>query len=153
MTRGPNIRLAIAEERTKLEALQFRASLKNAGDRDALLANPDAIELPLDQILRSQVFVAEQDCSLVGFAAVLDRDDGQTELDALFVEPACWRRGIARALVARCAEYGRVSGARSLYVIGNPHSAGFYTSCGFEEHGTQQTRFGIGLLMSKRITI
>jgi GNAT superfamily N-acetyltransferase len=151
MISGLNIRLAVVEERTELEALQLRASLRNQGDREALLANPDAIHLPLDQILRCQVFVAEQDCSLAGFAAVLDRDDGQTELDALFVEPACWRRGIARALVARCAEYGRVSGAHSLHVIGNPHSAGFYASCGFEEHGTQQTRFGIGLLMSKRI--
>jgi N-acetylglutamate synthase-like GNAT family acetyltransferase len=151
MTFGPSIRLAVAEERTKLEALQFRASLQNARDRDALLANPDAIQLALGQILRSQVFVAEQDCSLAGFAAVQDRDDGQTELDALFVEPTCWRRGIARALLARCAEYGRASGAHSLHVVGNPHSAGFYTSCGFEEHGTQQTRFGIGLLMSKRI--
>lgn len=38
------IRLALPSEQRALEALQMRASLSNPGDRDALLANPDAIE-------------------------------------------------------------------------------------------------------------
>ena len=33
-----------------LESLQWRASLGNPGDRDALLANPDAIALMIEQI-------------------------------------------------------------------------------------------------------
>ena len=44
------VRRAIASEREALEALQRRASLENRGDRDALLANPDAIELPAANI-------------------------------------------------------------------------------------------------------
>ena len=44
------VRAAVASEQKQLEALQWRASLNNAGDRDALLAHPDAIELPLEQI-------------------------------------------------------------------------------------------------------
>jgi hypothetical protein len=37
------IRSALLSEQKQLEALQLRASLSNEGDRDALLANPDAI--------------------------------------------------------------------------------------------------------------
>jgi len=48
--RGFLIRQAVASEQKELEELQLRASLTNAGDRDALLAHPDAIELPLAQI-------------------------------------------------------------------------------------------------------
>jgi len=40
------IRPAVMSERQALEALQRRAALHNPGDGDALLANPDAIELP-----------------------------------------------------------------------------------------------------------
>lgn len=55
-----SIRLALPVERRDLEQLQWRASLNNPGDRVALLANPDAIALPLEQIESGQVFVAEE---------------------------------------------------------------------------------------------
>ena len=70
------VRPAIASEQKALEALQRRASLNNPGDREALLANPDAIDLPLRQIKRGGVFVAEVAGSVVGFAAILPREDG-----------------------------------------------------------------------------
>jgi len=43
------IRRALPVERASLEALQWRPSLANSGDRDSLLANPDAIALPVEQ--------------------------------------------------------------------------------------------------------
>ena len=118
MTSSLSIRLAVAGERGELEALQWRSSLNNSGDRDALLANPDAIVLPVEQIAVGQVFVAERDSKIVGFAAVLPRADGETELDGLFVEPNIWRHGIGRTLVDRCAEHAIASGATVLYVVG-----------------------------------
>src|SRR5215472_8446746 len=101
------IRQAAVSEQKDLEDLQLRASLTNAGDRDALLAHPDAIELPLAQIAAGGVFVAEWNGAIVGFAAVEPRADGESELDALFVDPHMRRRGIARLLVAHCAEVAR----------------------------------------------
>ena len=124
-------RLAIVAEQKDLEALQWRASLNNPGDREALLANPDAIELPLSQIENGHVFVAERDGVTVGFAAVLPRDDGQMDLDALFVEPDAWQQGIRKILLSRCAEAARTHGAGALHVVGNPHAKGFYRTCGF----------------------
>ena len=78
------------QELQELEALQWPASLRNPGDREALLANADAIEIPIEQIERGQLFVAETVGLISGFAAILLRDDGDTELDALFVEPDKW---------------------------------------------------------------
>jgi len=69
-----------------------------------LLAHPDAIELPLAQIAAGGVFVAEWNGTIVGFAAVEPRADGESELDALFVDPNMRRRGIARSLVEYCAK-------------------------------------------------
>ena len=134
-----------------LEDLQRRASLNNEDDRAALLANPDAIVLPLRQIEEGRVFVAELHGTIVGFAAVEPRDDGQTELDGLFVEPNIWRSGIGRRLVDHCCVYARSGGAEILHVVGNPHAAEFYRACGFETVGAQQSPFGVGFLMEKHL--
>jgi N-acetylglutamate synthase-like GNAT family acetyltransferase len=145
------IRSARVEERASLEALQWRASLANPGDRDALLANPDAIVLPVEQITDGQVFVAERDDVIIGFAAILSRADGNAELDALFVEPNLWKAGVGRLLVEHCARAARGNAARILHVVGNPHAEGFYTACGFRTTGTVETRFGGGLAMQLAI--
>lgn len=73
------------------------------------------------------------------------REDGDAELDELFVEPHLWKRGIGRHLVDSIAEVARVRQAGFLHVIGNPHAEGFYFSCGFHVTGTVDTRFGTGL--------
>jgi GNAT superfamily N-acetyltransferase len=145
------IRRAIAAERKTLEALQWRASLGNEGDRDALLRHPDAIDMPLEQIAAGGVFVLEQDGAIVGFSAILQRDDGDTELDALFVEPAIQRQGIGRKLIEHCAEMARSAGSSALHVVGNFHAKQFYLACGFIIVGTFETRFGLGLLMRKTL--
>jgi len=139
------IRPAVTADREALEALQLRASLSNPGDREALLAHPDAIELPLQQISAGHVFVAEQHATIVGFSAVLPRDDRDTDLDGLFVEPDLWSHGIGRLLVEHCVGFARAHGSSALHVVGNPHAQGFYTACGFELLGHVDTRFGVGL--------
>jgi N-acetylglutamate synthase-like GNAT family acetyltransferase len=148
---GKLIRRAIVSEQKELEALQLRASLTNAGDRDAVLAHPDAIELPAQQIAEGNVFVSERNGAIVGFAALLPREDGQVELDALFVDPTTRRCGIGRSLVEHCIQIVRAQGSGALCVVGNPHAYDFYTACGFDVLGTTETRFGPGLLMRKLV--
>lgn len=145
------VRPAVVSEQKLLEALQLRASLTNAGDRDAILAHPDAIEVPLEQIAAGQVLVAEWKGAITGFSAVVSRADGQTEIDALFVEPDFRRHGIGRLLVEYCAEAARQQGSTALHVIGNPHAEDFYLACGFRMIGTSETRFGVGLLFKKML--
>jgi GNAT superfamily N-acetyltransferase len=98
------IRNAIASEKALLEGLQLRASLTNEGDREALLAHPDAIELPVEQIAAQDVFVLEIGGLVAGFAALLTRPDGDKELDGLFVDPDLRRRGAGRTLVEYSAQ-------------------------------------------------
>lgn len=147
--RQVTVRLAAISEQKSLEALQWRASLDNPGDREALLTNPDAIALPLRQIEDGGVFVAEVAGSVMGFAAIFPRVDGDSELDALFVEPEAWRKGIGRALIEHCVSVAKVAGAASIHVVGNPHAESFYGACGFKTLGTKQTRLGIGLLLKR----
>lgn len=148
---GLRIRLALPSEKLELEQLQTRASLANDGDRDALLAHPDAIQVPVEQIAGGRVFVSECQGAIVGFAAIETREDGETELDGLFVDPSMQRRGIAKSLIEHCAELVRRRGSKAIHVVGNPHAAEFYSACGFEVIGKTETRFGPGILMRKLI--
>jgi N-acetylglutamate synthase-like GNAT family acetyltransferase len=145
------IRPAVLAEKADLEALQLRAALSNPGDRDAMIAHPDAIEVPAEQIAAGRAFVAERNGAIVGFSAVEPRSDGQTELDALFVDPDTRYLGIGRKLVEYCVEVARRNGSTALHVIGNPHAETFYLRCGFKQTGTVETRFGTGLLLMKEV--
>jgi len=110
-------------------------------DREALLAHPDAIELPLEQITDGRTVVAENAGTLLGFAVVLRRDDGDAELDGLFVEPTQWRHGIGRALVEQAERIAARDGAANLWVIANTRALDFYGACGFVTAGEAATRF------------
>jgi GNAT superfamily N-acetyltransferase len=143
------IRWATFADRPSLEDLQRRASLRNPGDREALLLNPDAIDVPREQIEARRVLVAEQTGVIVGFAAAVPRADGDADLDALFVEPALWRHGIGRMLLEHASALARDAGAVVLHVVGNPHARMFYLACGFTLTGTVATRFGEALSMER----
>ncbi len=143
------IRTALPSDHLTLKALQWRASLGNPGDREALLAHPDAVDIPLGLIESGGVFAAESPSAILGFAAMVVRSDGELELDALFVDPPAWHQGVGRALVAHCCDAARDKGARILHVIGNPHAEGFYTSCGFELIRRQEMQLGVGLVMQR----
>ena len=137
------LRLARPEEHDELEELQRRASLELPEYREQLIANPDAIYLPEGQIANGQVIVAELDGEIAGFAAVVGG-----ELDGLFVEPDLWGGGIGRALVDAATHEARKRGL-ALKVIANPRARRFYAHCGFSVEGEVQTRFGLGLRMTK----
>lgn len=141
------IRMARPEERAELEDLQRRASLALGEYNEQLESEPDAIQLPLEQIQRGEVIVAELDDRLAGFAAVLI-DDDVAELDGLFVEPQLWRRGIGAALIEVAVHEARRQGL-AMIVIANPSAREFYEKCGFAVEGEAETRFGPALRMSR----
>jgi GNAT superfamily N-acetyltransferase len=145
------VRVALPGEKKLLEDLQWRASLVWEEYREALLAHPDAIELPLGHINGGHTYVAERGGQILGFSVVLPRSDGNAELDGLFVEPAIWKSGTGRRLVQEAERLAASRGAQWLYVVGNPKAEGFYQACDFEQMGVEQTRFGAGVTMRKRL--
>ena len=152
MTPELTIRPATLAERSALEALQRRASLAWEEYREALLAHPDAIELPDAQIRDGRAIVAVLANNIAGFAVVLPRKDGDAELDGLFVEPDLWRGGIGRHLVGQAERLALRDGAKYLHVVGNPNAEKFYLACGFVQIGLHETRFGPGLMMRKALS-
>jgi GNAT superfamily N-acetyltransferase len=143
------IRPARLHEREALEDLQLQASLMWLDDRANLLANLDAIDLPVDQIADGNVYVIEDEGEIMGFGVVLPRADGQAELDGLFVRPDVWGEGYGRLLLEHGANLAHGWGADRLHVIANDRALGFYERCGFVKDGMAQTRFRPAVTMVK----
>ena len=135
------IRPARPDERLTLIALQRRASLMHADSHAALVANPDAIDLPPEHI--ADTLVADEAGRALGFCVASRTTGNSAELDGLFVEPDVWRAGIGRALVMAVAK------GRALTVVANPNVLEFYTGCGFATTGTTATRFGPAISMTR----
>jgi GNAT superfamily N-acetyltransferase len=145
------IRTAAEADLPELQRVFRAASLSNVHDAPLLLAHPEFLvfggEGIADGRTRVAVAAAGDDDRVLGFATVRANEDGSPDLEDLFVDPACRRRGIARRLVLDAVKAAREAGHRRLSVIGNPHALAFYLAVGFVEIDDVETEFGTGLRM------
>jgi GNAT superfamily N-acetyltransferase len=145
------IRDALAGERAALERLQRESSDVWEQYREQLASHPDAIELPAAWIDNGWVRVAADTQDMpIGFSVVIPSDDGDYELDGLFVAPDRMHAGIGRALVQDACARAHADGATTLQVIAGP-ATGFYEKVGFEIVSSAQTRFGPAVRMRRRL--
>jgi GNAT superfamily N-acetyltransferase len=79
--------------------------------------------------------VAEVGGARVGFH-VVQAQDGDLLLDALFVEPAWLRRGIGRELFQQAMETAARVGANRLVTVADPHAVPFYERMGMRHDGS-----------------
>jgi GNAT superfamily N-acetyltransferase len=78
-----------------------------------------------------EVFVAEADGEVAGWAAVNEPRAGVAWLDDLWVRPRWIRRaGLGSLLFAHVLEWARAQGAQSLELEAEPNAVGFYAKLG-----------------------
>ena len=99
------------------------------------------LELGGDGVREGRTIVAEDPSgSVTGFASYLI-SGGVIELEDLFVDPDCMRRGIGRRLVLAIAAAARELGFDRLEVTANPHAMQFYERAGFVAERVVETDF------------
>ncbi len=146
----PNIlvREANSDDYTAMARVFRRASLANPGDRDALLAHPNALQLPDDLIRSGRARVAMlADGTIIGFASTHLTGFGVLELDDVFVDPDWQRHGAARRLLRQIGADASRERVIRIEVTANPHALGFYRATGFVTDGETGTELGPGLRM------
>jgi GNAT superfamily N-acetyltransferase len=140
------IRTAVEADLPELQRVFRAAALSNAGDAPGLLAHPEYLVFTGDGIAegrtRVAVVVSGGRDRLTGFATLIRGPDGQPDLEDLFVDPECRRRGIARRLIQDAAFTARRAGHHSITVTGNQHALGFYLAVGFVQIGHAETELG-----------
>lgn len=130
-----SIRPARPEERDGLSRIKRNASLAESDQAEALLRLPGAFAI--DRL--EQTFVAERAGALIGFAAAAPADEGDWEIEDLFVEPAHWRQGVGALLVREAVRRAAAAGARRVKVIAGARARPFYEAQGFRMTGSVMT--------------
>lgn len=143
---APTIRDAELRDMPVLQRVFREASLSNAGDRAALLAHLDVLELSDAAVRDGRTRVATVGDEVVGFATVA-YVDSSLELEDLFVAPDRMRQGIGRALVGDVVRLARARGVARVDVTANLHARAFYEDVGFHPVGEADTPFGPALRM------
>lgn len=86
---------------------------------------------------RFHCFVAEMQETLAGLIAV-----GGDNIEELFVDPSCHRRGIGKALFKHAEQRVRTDGHRKMTVSTTGYGRPFYEAMGMRVCGTRRVTFG-----------
>lgn len=135
------IRQAVSADMDAVKEVFRTSALSNEGNRDNLLAHPEALEFTDLSVVEGRTRVAIDGDRVVGFAtyAVGSR---MLDLDDLFVHPDWMGRGVGRALLADVIAIARGRGITRVEVTANEHALGFYQKAGFVYDRNVYTRFG-----------
>lgn len=148
---GPatTIRTAVPADLPELQRVFRAASLSNPGDAPLLSAHPEFLHFIGEGVAEGRSRVAQGGPAgaggILGFATVAEGDDGDGELEDLFVDPRWHRRGVAQRLILDAAASLRESGRHRLWVVGNPQALGFYRAVGFRGGDSVATELGAGI--------
>ena len=137
----PSVRLAVIEDLDALQDVYRDASLSNEHDRPNLLAHPGLLNLDVTGVHEGRTIAAIDKGTVVGFATFSHHPE-HMELEALFVDPAHWRRGHAMRLMDAVVDTARRTGVPRVEVTANDHASPFYDAAGFVQVGMVDTLFG-----------
>jgi ribosomal protein S18 acetylase RimI-like enzyme len=142
-----HVRDADPRDEAALARIFREASLSNVGDRDALLAHPEALTLSVDLASGRTRVATDANGTVLGFATPRHTGPGVLELDDLFVDPKVMRKGVARHLILRIATEAEREYVARIDVTANMHAFGFYDAVGFVVGSLVDTEFGAGQRM------
>ncbi len=146
---GVAIRRGALHDLPILRTIFQRSSLSNEGDRALLTEHPEFLELTDIAVPEGRTWIAEAEGRVVGFVTLRETASA-AEVEDLFVDPDCMRRGIGRALIETIAGVAADRGWPQIEVDANPHAQEFYARTGFAPSGRVQLEHGIAMRMRRK---
>jgi GNAT superfamily N-acetyltransferase len=129
-----SIRPARVEECGQLTAIAHAAKRHWSYPEEWIALWRDDLTWRADRFETEQILVAELAEQVAGFAAIRI-DNGDAELEGLWVDPAWMGRGVGRALLAAVIDAAAAAGAGSIIIVSDPHAVGFYERAGARQTG------------------
>jgi N-acetylglutamate synthase-like GNAT family acetyltransferase len=162
------IRKATLDDRAAIEQLIMESarklSRKDYSDEQIEAAIRSVFGVDTSLILDGTYFVADSNGRLLGCggwskrktlfggdqfasrdASELDPQTEPAKIRAFFIRPECARKGIGRAILARCETEARACGFRSLELMSTLPGLKLYRACGYEGHERVEYEIGGGV--------
>ena len=134
------IRPAVADEADELSALAKRSKAHWGYSREFIEACADELRVDPKRLSDPDYdcFVAALGDDVLGYGALQRESAAQYELDALFIEPEHFGRGIGRKLIKHAVQRVSDTGGRVITIQGDPNAAKFYLAIGAREVGSRE---------------
>ena len=110
-----------------------------------LLAHPEFLHFTREGAAEGRTRVVESAGCILRFAIVTEVDDGDVELEDLFIDPPWHRRRVARSLVVDAVEACGGRGVAACGLSANPQALAVYRAVGFIGGDAVATELGAGL--------
>lgn len=94
----------------------------------------DDLTISPDFVAANQVYVAEIEGELLGFYALIVRED-KAELDHLWVAPAHIGSGVGKELFIHAMQHAAGRNVSEVEILSDPNAAGFYRKMGAHQIG------------------
>jgi N-acetylglutamate synthase-like GNAT family acetyltransferase len=98
----------------------------------------DDLTISPEYVATNQVYVAESEDNLVGFYALIIRDD-KAELDHMWVAPAHIGKGVGKELFIHAMQNAARQDIYEVEILSDPNAEGFYRKIGAHRSGETVT--------------
>jgi N-acetylglutamate synthase-like GNAT family acetyltransferase len=128
------IRKALTEDAATLTAIAHDAKRHWGYPEHWIKHWQDDLTISPDFVTTNQVYVAERDNELLGFYALVLRQD-KAELDHLWVAPAYIGTGVGKELFLHAMESAARRNIPEVEILSDPNAEGFYRKMGAHRIG------------------
>ena len=124
-----HVRLAKPEEAGALTDLAHESKRHWGYPENWISHWKDALTITPEYIAANQVFVAEDDESIIGFYALVVSGD-RAELDHMWVSPDHLGTGVGKALFVHAMRAAKGQSLSEVEILSDPNAEGFYQKMG-----------------------
>ena len=135
MQRSPKIRPARPDEASVLSALAFNSKAYWGYDDAFMAACLNELTVSPEAVRNTPTYVIEADDRVLGFYMFSTIEDGNVELDCLFVEPDAIGHGYGKKLMEHAKAAAMAKGCGSIIIQSDPNAESFYRRAGGEVIG------------------
>ena len=128
-------RIPRLDELEALGELCLRSKAVWGYDDAFLTACREELSITAHDLSRSNLQIAEDDTGILGLAQVTT-EDGEADLNKLFVDPLKLRAGVGKRLFAWAVKTAVSEGAGWMVIEADPEAAEFYRRMGAKDAGT-----------------
>jgi len=124
------IRPAARSDVEFLSDLAMRSKASHGYDAAFMAQCREELAIRPHTLSERDVWLAENDGTIIGFFALESPADGVCEVNPIFVEPHLQQGGVGRALWRKLEERARFAGAVAIGLDSDPNAVGFYEKMG-----------------------